>query len=111
MSASLTETIGSLRADLRRVEITLATRIDARAAANASWLCDEVRREREELFAELDRFREDVARCLADTREELRRHFDAVADGLRLDIRLLAERLDASEAGAAKAAARSTRLP
>jgi len=78
MSASFAETIGSLRADLRRVEITLGTRIDARATANESWLRDEVRREREELFAELDRFREDVARCLESLRLDIRRLTETV---------------------------------
>ena len=52
MPLSIPETIGTFRADLRRVELTLGSRIDARVAANESWLRNEVQREREEVSAD-----------------------------------------------------------
>jgi predicted phage gp36 major capsid-like protein len=91
MPLSIPETIGAFRADLRRVELTLGSRIDARVAANETWLRNEVQREREEVSAELQRFREDVARYLAEAQDALRRHVDQAVDGLRLEIRQLFE--------------------
>jgi hypothetical protein len=92
--------IGTLRADLRRVEITLAARIDARVAANDSLLRDQVQREGQELRAEMAEFREDMVRRLVEARDETRRHIDALADNLRDDIRLIADRLVALDAKA-----------
>ena len=99
MPLSIPETIGTFRADLRRVELTLGSRIDARVAANEAWLRDEVQREREEVSAELQRFREDVARYLAEAQDALRRHVDQAVDGLRLEIRQLFEYLERHQRG------------
>jgi hypothetical protein len=86
MPVSIAETIGMFRADLRRVELTLGSRIDTRAAANEACLRDDAQREREAMAAELCRFREEIAHSLADLREELRRQVNEVND-LRQEIR------------------------
>ena len=98
MSVPTSEMIGTLRADLRRVEITLGARIDARVAANESWLRGELQKDSERLRAEMAGFREDLVARLAEAREEMREHFDIMADGLRRDIRLIADGLMALEA-------------
>jgi hypothetical protein len=95
MPLSIPETIGTFRADLRRVELTLGSRIDARVAANESWLRDEVQREREAMADELRRFREDVARCLEEAQADWRRHLDRAVDDLRVEIRRMAEHIGA----------------
>jgi hypothetical protein len=76
------EMIGTLRADLRRVEMTLGARIDARVSANDSLLRDQVHRDGEELRAEVARLQEDVLRCLAEVTERLLA-LDAKVDSAR----------------------------
>lgn len=93
MSLPTSEMIGTFRADLRRVEITLGARIDARVAANDLWLRDEVQRECQEVRAEMNRLREDIAQRLVDVREDLRRQFNALAETLHRDLRATAESL------------------
>ena len=58
------EAIGALRADLRRVEITLGTRIESRVAATEVLL-------REEVCGEIRQLREEVARLRAEIARQL----------------------------------------
>ena len=62
MNTVTSEALGALRADLRRVEITVGTRIEARVAAAESLL-------REEIRSEIHQLREDVARLRAEIAE------------------------------------------
>jgi hypothetical protein len=86
MAVPTAEMIGTLRADLRRVELTLAARIDARVASNDSLLRDQVQRECQELRAEIAGLREDIVRRLVEVRDEMQRHIEKLADSLRDDI-------------------------
>ena len=58
------EALGALRADLRRVEITLGARIDSRVAATEQLLRDEIRNEIRQLREEVTRLRAEIARHL-----------------------------------------------
>ena len=61
------EALGTLRADLRRVEVTLGARLDARMTASEALLRDEIRNE-------LRLLREEVTRL----RAEVTQHFDHI---------------------------------
>jgi hypothetical protein len=73
MGVLTSEALGTLRADMRRVETTLGARLEARVAASESLLRDEIHQELRHLCEELAQFREEVAERLRQICEEVRR--------------------------------------
>lgn len=77
------EAIEGLRTDIRRVETTLGARIDRFDLR----LDGEIR----ELAGGMGQMRDQLREEIRTTRDELRRHFDIIAESLRDDIRMIAE--------------------
>jgi t-SNARE complex subunit (syntaxin) len=73
LSALTTETIGSLRADIRRVESTLGARLDLRVGATELLVRDVIQGEIRRLRQELAQFREETAQVLSQLRRDIRR--------------------------------------
>lgn len=73
MGVLTSEALGTLRADMRRVETTLGARLEARVAASESLLRDEIHQELRHLCEEMAQFREEVAERLRQICEEVRR--------------------------------------
>jgi len=93
MSVPTAEMIGTLRADIRRVEMTLGARIDARIAANDALLREQLQNERQQLRADIAQLRADLMQRLDECRAEMESHFDASLDLLRRDVRTMRDRL------------------
>jgi hypothetical protein len=68
----MSESIGTLRADLRRIELTMGARIDARVGASESALRDEIDR----LGRELDRLGAEIREQIEGIRGEVRTALD-----------------------------------
>jgi hypothetical protein len=73
MGVLTSEALGTLRADMRRVETTLGARLEARVAASESLLRDEIHHELRHLRDEMAQLREEVAERLRQICEEVRR--------------------------------------
>jgi hypothetical protein len=99
VNVNASEALGTVRADLRRVETTLGARFEARVAMSEALVRDEIQREIRTLREEVAQFREETAERLRLLCEDLRRHLEgAPAIGPRDDIRLIAEGLLALDA-------------
>ena len=99
MDTETSKAIGTLRADLRRVEATLSAKIDASVGASASALRGEVggiRAETGQIQAEMGEMRSEMnlmRRDMATMRVEMMRHTQLLFESLRNDIRTIAEGL------------------
>jgi hypothetical protein len=71
MNVLTSEALGTLRADMRRVETTLGARLEARLAASESLLHHEIHNELQQLRQEMAQFREEVGERLRQLRDEV----------------------------------------
>jgi hypothetical protein len=78
MGVLTSEALGTLRADMRRVETTLGARLEARVAASESLLRDQIHQELRHLCEEMVQLREEVAERLRQICEEVRRQPEVV---------------------------------
>jgi chromosome segregation ATPase len=86
------EAIETLRADVRRVEVTLSEKIDRSVEASASTLRVEMGQVRTEMAS----MREEMSSMrdgMSSMRDELKRHSEVLFESLRDDIRMIAEGL------------------
>jgi hypothetical protein len=77
MNVLTSEALGTLRADMRRVETTLGARLEARLAASESLLHHEIHNELQQLRQEMAQFREEVGERLRQLRDEVGRQPEA----------------------------------
>jgi hypothetical protein len=82
MGVLTSEALGTLRADMRRVESTLGARLEARVAASESLLRDEIHQELNHLCEEIALFRQEVGERLRQICDEVRRQPEVANPGL-----------------------------
>jgi phosphoglycerate-specific signal transduction histidine kinase len=79
MNVLTSEALGTLRSDMRRVEMTLGARLEARVAASESLLHQEIHTELQQLRQEMAQFREEMSERLRQICDEVRRHPEGLA--------------------------------
>ncbi len=81
MNVLTSEALGTLRADMRRVEATLGARLEARVAASESLLHHEIQNELQQLRQEMAQFRAEVAEHFRQLRDEVCRQPKSLSKG------------------------------
>jgi len=92
MDIETSEAIDGVRGDLRHVEAVLSGRIDALESRVGDGF-DALAVKFDALDAKIDRVESTLRVEMTQMRDDIRRHFDIIAESLRDDIRIIAESL------------------